>query len=173
MNVIGYIQDSTADGLGLRDVLFVSGCSHKCKGCQNNESWDVTNGIPFTPYMEERLIENLKRMETPAITLSGGDPLFSENFQDTLKLCKKLKTEGIDIWLYTGYDLGEILLSDKGDILNFIDVLVDGKFEKELMSDKAKFRGSTNQIIYKITNPEEGRQVITDISHYVDNLNLA
>lgn len=152
MRVLGYIQDSTADGEGLRDVLFCSGCTHGCIGCHNQESWDATKGIEFTKSMEDKLLKNLKRLSSPALTLSGGDPLHPNNYRDVLNLCKRFKEEGVNIWLYTGYTLEELYGYNISEILMFIDVLVDGKFELNLKSHFSIYRGSSNQRIIRLKN---------------------
>ena len=147
---MGYVQDSTADGEGLRDVLFLTGCDHFCEGCHNQESWNPNNGIQFTKVMEDKLITHVKRLNPPSLTLSGGDPLFKGNYKEVLELCKRLKKEDINIWLYTGYTLAEVKLEGMGEILEYINVLVDGRFEKDLYDKALLFRGSSNQVIHKL-----------------------
>ncbi len=149
MRVIGYTQDSTADGEGVRDVLFVSGCTHACLGCHNKASWDSANGALFTSDVYDKLLLQLLRMDAPAITISGGDPLHKDNYSDVLVLCKSLYAEGVDIWLYTGYTLKEIYANNMCDILKYISVVVDGPFEVDKRDKYLPFRGSTNQLILR------------------------
>jgi len=148
MNIISYVQDSIVDGEGLRDVLFVSACSHKCVGCHNTESWSPTEGTFFTKKMKAKLIQEAKRLSLPAITLSGGDPLYETNYKEVVALCKELKQHGINIWLYTGYTLEQVK-EIRPLILPHIDVLVDGKYVEELKDPCLKFKGSTNQNIIR------------------------
>lgn len=156
MNISNYIDLSVVDGEGTRCVLFVSGCSHKCKGCYNKSTWNPKSGYEFTKEMEDRIIADLKdtRIKRRGITLSGGDPLHFNNRDGILRLCRRIKQEcpDKDIWLYTGYAL-ECLKEMENMVIDFIlgyvDVLVDGKFEQELKDPSLKFRGSSNQrIIY-------------------------
>jgi len=148
MRIIGYTQDSTADGEGLRDVLFVSGCDHRCSSCHNKESWSPEKGIFFSKGMKAKFIAYAKRLNPPAVTLSGGDPLYESNYEEIIKLCEELKVEGINIWLYTGYTLEEIKNLRPG-ILKVVDVIVDGKFDKSLSAEAPLFRGSSNQEIHR------------------------
>lgn len=148
MRVLGYLQDSTSDGEGLRDVLFVSACSHVCIGCHNKKSWSPLEGTFFTDSMEKKFIAHAKRLNPPAVTLSGGDPLHEANYTDILKLCKKLKEEKINVWLYTGYTYAQVRALFP-EVLNYIDVLVDGKYVEELKDQSIKFRGSSNQKIIR------------------------
>lgn len=163
MRVINYVQDSTADGEGLRDVLFVSGCNHKCEGCHNKRTWDSSNGVEYTPEMGNKIIVTLKRLSEPAITLSGGDPLHPDNAMEIYHLCKELKNHNVNIWLYTGMTLAELKDSLYRPILSQIDVLVDGKYIKELHDDTCLYRGSSNQKIYRIDH-ESHRDIIKDCS---------
>lgn len=148
MRIVGYTQDSTADGEGLRDVLFLSHCPHKCKGCHNPETWSEENGELFTPHMKAKLIKQLQRLKEPSLTLSGGDPLSDVNYVEVLELVKELKGLGVNLWVYTGYTLEELYSLNKSEVLKYINVLVDGKFEQENKSETSLFRGSSNQRIH-------------------------
>lgn len=97
--------------------------------------------------MEDKLITHVKRLNPPSLTLSGGDPLFKGNYKEVLELCKRLKKEDINIWLYTGYTLDEVKTECMGEILSYIDVLVDGKFDSNLYDKTLMFKGSSNQAI--------------------------
>ena len=100
--------------------------------------------------MEAKLLSNLKRLNPPSLTLSGGDPLFKGNYKEVLELCKRLKKENINIWLYTGYTLDEVKSEGMGEVLNYIDVLVDGKFDNKLYDKTLMFKGSSNQVIHRL-----------------------
>ncbi|QCQ57671.1 hypothetical protein ACHELOUS_74 [Vibrio phage Achelous] len=156
MNYMNYYPTDVVNGEGTRCVLFVSGCSHGCKGCYNEVAWNPNNGHEFTQELEDQIIKDLQdtRIKRKGITLSGGDPMHKRNAQQLVQLCHRIKTEcpGKDIWLYTGYALEE-LKEDKNPyrqaLLGYTDVLVDGKFEQELYDPGLRFRGSSNQrIIY-------------------------
>ncbi|QKN85128.1 anaerobic ribonucleotide reductase small subunit [Vibrio phage Cody] len=156
MNYMNYYPTDVVNGEGTRCVLFVSGCSHGCKGCYNKATWNPNNGHEFTKELEDQIITDLQdtRIKRKGITLSGGDPMHKANVQQLVQLCHRIKTEcpGKDIWLYTGYTLEE-LKEDKNPyrqaLLGYTDVLVDGKFEQELYDPGLRFRGSSNQrIIY-------------------------
>lgn len=147
MKVMNIIQDSIVDGEGLRTVIFFAGCSHRCKGCHNPESWNIRNGKEMS--LEEIINEACKNPLSD-ITFSGGDPIYQ--VEELQKLAKMFKAKGKDIWCYTGYTLQQLL--DKKDknvneLLKNIDVLVDGKFILEQRDTTLLFKGSKNQkIIY-------------------------
>ncbi|AJF40854.1 ribonucleotide reductase of class III (anaerobic), activating protein [Vibrio phage JSF12] len=153
MNYLKYLPIDVVNGKGTRCVLFVSGCSHGCKGCYNQSSWNPSSGFPFTKELEDKIISDLLDTKVPrkGITLSGGDPLHKRNFASVLRLCKRIKSEcpTKDIWLYTGYTFEEVLDSNFREILDYVDVLVDGRYEESLRDPSLAFRGSSNQrIIY-------------------------
>ena len=139
---------SIADGEGVRVVLFVTGCSHHCKGCHNPECWDETRGKLFTEETKQKLFTLLDRDYIDGITFSGGDPFYPGNRDEVVALTKEIKEKfpNKTIWLYTGYLYEE--MKNIG-VLNYIDVLVDGKFELDKRDVTLPFRGSSNQnIIY-------------------------
>lgn len=138
------------NGLGCRATLWVGGCSHHCKGCQNAKTWDFNAGRDFNDNEKEELFKVLSLPYIKGLTLSGGDPL--DSIDDVLDLTKEVKEKfpKKDIWLYTGYTLEEIEKDNKrSEILPFIDVLVDGRFEIDKRDITLKFRGSYNQIIWE------------------------
>lgn len=156
MNYMQYYQTDVVNGEGTRCVLFVSGCSHGCNGCYNQAAWNPNSGHEFTQEMEDQIIKDLQdtRIKRKGITLSGGDPMHKRNVQRLVQLCHRIKTEcpGKDIWVYTGHTHAQ-LLEDKNPyrqaLLRYADVLVDGRFEKDLYDPSLRFRGSKNQnIIY-------------------------
>ena len=156
MNYSQYYQTDVLNGTGTRCVLFVSGCSHGCKGCYNESTWNPKHGNLFTEAMADQIIKDLQdtRIKRKGITLTGGDPMHKKNAQELVRLCHRIKQEcpDKDIWLYTGYTLAE-LQEDRNPyrkaLLSYIDVLVDGKFVEELKDPELKFRGSSNQkLIY-------------------------
>lgn len=143
-----------SNGKGCRVVLWVQGCSHHCKNCQNPETWDFCQGREFTEEYKNKLIELINLPYIKGLTLSGGDPLDSCEDVYNLLLEVKNKCRGKDIWLYTGYTIDEIKSSDKSKVLPFIDVLVDGLYKEELRNISLPFRGSSNQTIWENKNGE-------------------
>lgn len=137
------------NGVGCRVVLWIQGCTHHCRNCQNPQTWDFHKGRNFTKEYKEKLFNILSLPYIKGLTLSGGDPL--DSFEDTLSLVKEIKEmfPDKDIWLYTGYTFEEILKSNKSDILPFIDYIVDGTYKEELKDTTLAFRGSSNQIIWE------------------------
>ena len=149
MNISGISYPDVNNGLGCRVTLWVSGCSHHCKGCQNKETWDKKSGRVFSKEDKDKLFEILSKPYIKGLTLSGGDPL--DSFNEALQLVKEIRDtfgSAKDIWLYTGYTLDQINNSEKKEILPYINYLVDGLFELDRRDITLKFRGSTNQIIW-------------------------
>lgn len=142
-----------ANGLGIRATLFVTGCSHHCKGCFNQEYWSHAAGKKFTRDVATQLKDYLKHPQVAGLTILGGEPF--ENVEDLCNFIDSIKNENWfknkDIWCYSGYTLDQIINDElKTQLLKRIDVLVDGKFVEELKDPSLKFRGSSNQNIYKI-----------------------
>ena len=142
-------KDDMLNGEGLRVVLWVSGCPHKCKGCHNPQTWDPESGIPFDEDAEKELFDILSRNYISGITFSGGDPLFEGNRAEIERLAKKVKHEYPDknIWLYTGYRWEEISALP---LVQYVDVLVDGRFMEDLKDTKLHWKGSFNQRIIDV-----------------------
>lgn len=136
------------NGLGFRVTLWVSGCIHHCKGCQNKETWDFNSGREFTDDDKNTIFKVLSLPYIKGITFSGGDPLCS--YDDILSLAKEIKENfpNKDIWFYTGYTL-DIIKEKFNEILDFVDIIVDGKYIEELRDVSLPFRGSSNQRIYE------------------------
>ena len=154
MNYAKIYTNDLANGLGVRVSLFVSGCTHHCKGCFNKEVWNFNYGKSYTQKTEDKLIDLLKSNYIKGISLLGGDPMMEQNRKDILSLCKRIKKElpEKDIWLWTGYTLKQLKKLNCpviSEILEQIDILIDGRFEEDLKDRNLKFRGSSNQKIYK------------------------
>lgn len=153
MNYHNIKHDDMLNGDGLRVVLFVSGCSHYCNGCQNPQTWDNNSGIPFDEDALSEIFQELNKDYISGLTLSGGDPLNDHNLTDILNLVKMVKRNFPDktIWIYTGYTFEEIQNdNDKMEIINLCDVLVDGPFIKELADVNYPWCGSTNQRVISL-----------------------
>lgn len=145
-----------ANGPGCRISLFVSGCPIHCKGCFNKETWDFNYGKKFNNHTLLDIFELLKKDEIQGLSILGGEPLAKENQRDIFKIIYTVKhwLPDKDIWLYTGYILGENI--PKTNFTNFIlqniDVLVDGPFIEEEKDITLQFRGSKNQRIISQKN---------------------
>ena len=142
-------KDDMLNGDGLRAVLWVSGCSHCCKECQNPITWDANGGLPFDEEAKEELFDELKKDYISGITLSGGDPLYYGNRADMLALVKEIheKFPEKTIWMYTGFVWETI---EQLEIMNYIDVLVDGEFMMDLKDTQLYWRGSSNQRVIDV-----------------------
>lgn len=149
MKYLNILDCDIVDGNGIRVALFVSGCSHHCKGCHNPESWDAFNGKEFTKETVDKLITLLDRDYVDGITITGGDPLMLGNRYEITKLCKLLKKKfpNKSIWLYTGYEFEEI---EALEVLHYVDVLVDGPFKLDLRDISLAFKGSSNQRVIDV-----------------------
>jgi len=151
MNYSKYYPIDVINGEGTRCTLFVSGCIHNCKGCYNQSTWSPDAGELFTDQLADQIIQDLndQRIKKQGITLSGGDPLHPANVEQVLKLILRVKREceGKDIWMWTGYVLSELNKKQK-QIIELVDVLIDGKFVKDLADPSLSWRGSSNQVIH-------------------------
>ena len=150
---MNYMDIKTSDinnGEGLRVSLWLSGCDHKCKGCHNPETWNRKNGMPFTNDTYNYLVDKLTAGAKRGLTITGGDPLAHYNYEEVLELIKNLKSDipDLNIWVYTGYYYDELIDDGKLEIFDYIDVLVDGRFEEELKDSTLEWRGSSNQMIW-------------------------
>ena len=150
MNYFGITKCDIANGLGVRVVLWVSGCSLHCKECHNPETWDFCAGKPFDDAAKEELFDALSKPWVKGITLSGGHPLEPQNNNTVYKLLREIKKKfpDKDIWLYTGYHLDWEDFNPPRRIsttLQLCDVVVDGPFILEQRDLTLPFRGSRNQ----------------------------
>ena len=151
--------DDMLNGDGLRTVLWVAGCGHRCEGCHNPITWDESGGVEFDEEAERELFENLDKPHISGITFSGGDPLFPGNRSEVERLVKKCREKAPDktIWIYTGYLWEEV--KDLESVKN-ADVLVDGKFVKELADPKLHWKGSSNQRVVDVQESLSGGEVV-------------
>ncbi len=142
-------KDDMLNGDGFRTVLWVSGCSHGCKGCHNQITWDSTSGLEFDDDAKEELFEQLGKDYISGITYSGGDPLFQGNRDKITKLAEEIKEKFPQKtqWLYTGYTWEEI---KELPVLKNIDVLVDGRFVEEKKDAMLHWKGSANQRVIDV-----------------------
>lgn len=146
-------MDDMKNGDGLRTVLWVSGCDKRCKGCHNPLTWDPNDGLLFDESAKEELFSNLKNDYISGLTISGGDPLMPCNVDDVLILVKEVRSTFPDktIWIYTGDTWDEICMFPKRmEIMDCIDVLVDGEFVDGMADTKYPWAGSTNQRVIDV-----------------------
>ena len=142
-------KDDMLNGDGLRVVLWVAGCSHCCRECQNPVTWDPDGGLPFDEAAKQELFEQLEKPYISGITFSGGDPLHAANRLGVRNLMSEIKSRYPDktIWLYTG-DVWENIFHYP--MMQFVDVLVDGEFKVELKDAKLLWKGSGNQRVIDV-----------------------
>ena len=159
-----------ANGEGVRVSLFVSGCTHRCEGCFNPETWNFCYGSEFTQETEKEILNALSPDFINGLTLLGGEPFEPQNQRTLVPFLKKVREQypHKNIWCYTGYLFDEELLKDSrarcevtDEMLSMIDVLVDGEFRQELKNITLKFRGSENQRIINVKKSLEAGEVIS------------
>lgn len=158
-----------ANGLGVRVSLFVSGCTHHCKNCFNEVTWDFHYGNVFDESVEEKILDYLEPNHITGLTLLGGEPMEPTNQRALLPFVKRVKAmyPDKDIWLYSGYLFDKELLQESrarcevtDELLNYIDVLVDGRFVEELKDISLKFRGSSNQRIIDVQKSLKNKTIV-------------
>lgn len=167
MNIAGINYESINDGKGVRTVIYVSGCSHKCLHCHNPQTHDFNYGIELTNKLKNEIINNIKKRPfISGVTLSGGDPLHNNNVLDVFNLCKEIKEifPEKDIWLYTGYKFENIINDPlRQKLIKLCDVVIDGKYIEELKDITLKWRGSSNQRVIDVKKTIKNKK-ITEIS---------
>lgn len=143
-----------ADGEGVRVTLFCSGCTNRCEGCFQPETWDFCYGKEYTKETEDQLIKMLTNPNIQGLTLLGGDPFEPSNQRTLITLLRRVKQElpTKDVWAYTGFVYEQDLLEGQrkhtevtDEMLSYIDVLVDGPFVIDEKDISLYFKGSTNQ----------------------------
>ena len=163
MNYVDIYKTDTTNGEGVRVVLWTTGCSHHCQGCHNPQTWSPTNGKPYTENTQNEILEALNKSYISGITLSGGDPLYTDNLKEiynlVLRIRKELPTK--TIWLYSGftweelhdtYEIPEVQsnMTLRKKIVELCDVFVDGKFEIDKKNIMLKYCGSENQKVIDV-----------------------
>lgn len=154
MNYAAIKNCDIANGPGVRVSLFVSGCTHRCKGCFNEVAWDFQYGNPFTQETIDSILEMLSPPHVKGLTILGGEPFEPENQPAVLELLRQVKKKYPDksIWAFSGYLMDRDILSGRlgpweitREYLSYLDVLVDGPFIQEKKDLSLRFRGSSNQ----------------------------
>lgn len=156
IRLIGYNPCSVTDGIGLREVVYIAYCTHRCLGCQNEKYWNDDGD----EYLIDDIVEKLYKNPLTDITISGGDGL-TVQYENTLELCKRLKEKGNkNIWLYTGYVYENLFKIGKDEILKYVDILVDGRFDTTKKDITLKFKGSINQRVINVKESLKQNKVI-------------
>ena len=156
MRVAGVIRDSLVNGKGLRDVVFVQGCPHHCFNCQNPQTWNYEEGMEVTPL---ELAEMFK--DSPNnITLSGGEP-FSQ-LEDVITFMQLIQRDNPNkrFWIYTGYEYESISAIVELNLVDYVDVIVDGKYVEELKNPNCLYRGSSNQRLIDVQKTIKENKII-------------
>ena len=162
VRLAGIAYESLVNGPGMRRVFFAQGCRHNCEGCFNKETHDFNGGE--LKNMDELINDVITNPLLKGVTFSGGDPL--EQAESFSYMAKAFKKKDLDIWCYTGYTFEQILNMMKEnkslkELINNIDVLVDGKFEINNKKDGLRFKGSTNQRLINVKESLEKNEIIT------------
>lgn len=162
MNYHNITKDDMLNGDGLRVVLWVAGCTHHCDECQNPITWDLGGGLPFDQDAETELFEALAKSHCSGITFSGGDPLHPFNREEVTRLAKKFKElfPNKTAWLYTGF-----LWEDVKDleIMNYLDVVLEGKYVKELNDNNLHWVGSSNQRVINVKETLNSDKIVLHV----------
>ena len=160
-----------ANGVGVRTVLFVSGCTHHCKGCFQPETWNFDYGERYTKETEDEIIESLRPDYVDGITLLGGEPFEPEKQRELVKLLRRIKKElpQKTVWSFSGYTYEELTGDSRAvcevtnEMLSMLDVLVDGEFVEAKRNISLRFRGSENQRLIDMNQTrKEGKIVLWD-----------
>ncbi len=158
-----------ANGIGVRVSLFVSGCTNHCKNCFQKETWDFDYGKVFDEEAQLKIIDMLRPDYIDGITVLGGEPFEPENQRGLYPFLKRIKEEFPDksVWAYSGFTFEELTdelsycnCETTDELLKFIDVLVDGRFEDEKKDLSLRFRGSSNQRIINMNRTRREKQLI-------------
>ncbi len=150
VRISGFYENNCTNGDGWRSVIFFAGCPHECHSCQNPHTWDYDHGYDTSVNsLIEQIDYNLPLID--GVTLSGGEPFQERHVEPILKLLDNVKTKGLNVWAYSGYTFEELSKHEKfRPMLEQIDVLVDGQFDKGKFDPDLKFRGSANQRVINV-----------------------
>ena len=174
MNYADIKKIDVANGEGVRVSVFVSGCNHHCKGCFNQCAWDFNYGKEFSEKEEQQIIEYMNHDYISGLSLLGGEPLEPRNQEGLLPLVKKVKEKfpNKDIWCYTGFDFEKDVVEKMAknnettrELLKYIDIIVDGKFEEDKKDLKLQFRGSSNQKIVDVKKSLQTGKIVKEIQY--------
>lgn len=157
LQIIDIIEDTTVDGPGFRTSIYCSGCHHACPGCHNPQSWDEKAGKPMSV---EHLLETILADPFADVTFSGGDPMYqAEGFAELAKAIKEQSDK--TIWCYTGFTFEALMMRPATrNLLQYIDVLVDGPFIQTQRDEDLLYRGSTNQRLIDVQSSLQQHQLV-------------
>ena len=157
IRVLDIIEDTMVDGPGFRTSIYCAGCRHACKGCHNPQSWDFNGGHEMTT---EQLLRIIEADPYANVTFSGGDPMYqAAGFAELARAIHEYTNK--DIWCFTGFTFESLIHDDQRELLEQIDVLVDGPFIEKLKDPDLLFRGSSNQRIIDVPKSlYEGKVVL-------------
>lgn len=170
MNYADIKNVDVANGIGVRVSIFVSGCTHHCKNCFNQEAWDFNYGKKFTQKEIDKIIKLLEPDYIAGLSILGGEPLELKNQQGLLPLLREVKARFPlkTIWCYTGYTFEDDVVNtmykqwkETPELLSYIDVLVDGEFIEDKKDLALRFRGSSNQRIINVQKSLKENKTIT------------
>ena len=152
LNVAQIRKFDVANGPGIRTSLFVSGCTHNCPDCFNQDYMHFKYGQVWDDVQEKAFLEHLKNPQIKGVTILGGEPMDQIHDEDLLRLVRNIKLEtNKELWIYSGYTFEEICAHPKRfEILKYCDVLIDGPFVTALKDFRLKFRGSSNQRLINV-----------------------
>ena len=155
--ILRIIEETMVDGPGIRTAIYAAGCTHRCQGCHNPQSWDIRAGQRMS--MEE-ILSPILGDPFADVTFTGGDPMMQpEGFTELARAIKK--RSGKTIWCYTGYLFEEVIrMSAQAEMLKYIDVLVDGPFVQDLRDEQLRFRGSSNQRLVDVQRSLKEKKTI-------------
>ncbi len=158
LSILNILEDTTADGPGFRTAIYAAGCPNACPGCHNPESWDIRNGRQMST---EEILHKVLADPFADVTFSGGDPMYQpEGFAELAKAIKEKSCK--NIWCYTGYTFEQLLRNTRQrKLLQYIDVLVDGRFRQDLRDETLHFRGSSNQRLIDVPASLQAQKAVT------------
>lgn len=150
-----------SNGPGVRISIFVQGCEFHCKNCFNAETWNFDNGKDYTDETIEKVLSLGEEEYVRGLSILGGEPLHPKNIEGVTKLAKafKEKFSNKDIWLWSGYSFEE--MKDK-EIMNYLDVMVDGRYVDELHDFRLQWRGSSNQRVINVKKSIKKGEVVLE-----------
>ncbi len=176
MNYLKIEHDDVCNGIGIRCTIWFTGCSHKCAGCFNKETWDENSGIEFNIEAKKELFDELSKDYISGITFSGGDPLHKNNIIEVNNIIQEIKKQfpNKTIWLYTGYTWEELspntlirgideestIHNVRANIIKSCDVVVDGPYIDDLRDITLKWRGSSNQRVIDVQKTLQNGEIV-------------
>ena len=160
-----------ANGEGIRTSLFVSGCTNRCKNCFQPETWDFTYGKPFTEEVWEEIFDSMKIPSVRGLTILGGEPMEAENQKALIPFIRAFKERypTKDLWVFTGNLYEELTddslahpkrIAETDELLSYVDILVDGRYEEEKKRLGLRFRGSENQRIIDMNETRKKGEIV-------------